>query len=245
MKALIKKILHTIFGYENYLFVFSIYTVYRLRLNRHEREYAHFLKMVPDEGAILDIGANVGAMTSAMATSHPNATIYAFEPIPSNMQVLKRVLQYFKLKNVKVFEIAVGETSGVLDMVLPIMNGVKMHGMCHEVKKNDNSEWNRGINFQVPLKNLDAIAELQSISKITAIKIDVENFEYYVFRGGKELLLKHKPIIYCELWTNELRDVCLEYMRGLGYEVNVFVNGTLVPFTTQNDTNFFLVYGNA
>ena len=46
--------------------------------------------------------------------------------------------------------------------------------------------------------------------KIGAIKMDVENFEYFVLEGGKELIKKHKPIIYTELWENQNREKCFQ-----------------------------------
>lgn len=240
LKVLVKRFLQGFLGFENYLFIFSIYTIRRLRVNRHEKEFSHFLKMVPNEGVILDIGANVGAMTVSLAQKLNKAEVYAFEPMPQNIKVLNRVVKYYKLTNVKSFGIALGNEAGELKMVLPVIDKMKMQGLSHVVKENDNSDWNKGDVFTVPVKKLDDLDELKNIPKISAIKIDVENFEYNVFRGGRELLLRHMPLIYCELWTNEQQAICLNYLRELGYEVNVFDGTKFVPFTDQVETNFFL-----
>src|SRR5690606_11502043 len=113
-------------GYGNYLFLFSIFTIWRLKLNRHEREFVHFLDMIPNEGVILDIGANIGVMTISLAKKLNNATIYAFEPVPDNTRALKRILDHYKPANVKLFETALGEDNGTIQMVVPIINKVKM-----------------------------------------------------------------------------------------------------------------------
>lgn len=241
MKKAIKILLQKVLGFNNYLFLFSIFSIRQLKANRHEREFVHFLNMIPNEGVVLDIGANIGIMTISLARKLDKCMIYSFEPIPDNIKALKRILNYYKPGNVKLFETALGEEDGSIDMVLPVIDNMKMQGLSHVVKENDDSEWNKGAVFTLPVKKLDAIDELKNLPKISAIKIDVENFEYYVFRGGKELLQKHKPIIYCELWTNEMRDKTLDFMRGIGYKVNVFDGQKLVPFTNQTDTNFFLV----
>jgi FkbM family methyltransferase len=241
LKKSLKIILQKLLGFDNYLFLFSIFSIRQLKANRHEREFVHFLNMIPNEGAVLDIGANIGIMTISLALKLNKCTIYSFEPIPDNIKALKRILDHYKPGNVKLFEMALGEENGSIDMVLPVIDNMKMQGLSHVVKENDDSEWNKGAVFTLPVKKLDDIDELKNLPKISAIKIDVENFEYYVFRGGKELLLKHKPIIYCELWTNEMRDKTLDFMRSLGYTVNVFDGQKLVPFTNQADTNFFLV----
>ena len=241
MKKTIKIFLQKILGYDNYLVIFSIYTVNRLRLNKHEKEFVCFLDMIPNDGVILDIGANVGAMTISLAKKLDKARIYAFEPMPDNIKALKRVVKYYKQGNVKLFETALGEENGNINMVLPVINKMKMQGLSHVVKENDDSEWNKGEFYSISVKKLDDIPELKDLPKITAIKIDVENFEYYVFKGGRELLLRHKPIIYCELWTNEMRPMCLDYLKNIGYTVKVFDGQKLVPYTNQPDTNFFLV----
>ncbi len=241
LKSKIKLLLQKILGYENFLYVFAVFTVKRLKSNQHEKEFFYFLKLVPNDGVILDIGANIGVMTTALAMEMDKAVIYAFEPMPNNFKVINRVQKHFKLSNIKAFNIGLGEENGELKMVLPIINNVKMQGLSHVVKENDDSDWNKGEYFTVPVKKLDDIDELKNIKKIVAIKIDVENFEYYVFRGGSELLKKHKPIIYVELWTNEMRDVCLDYLRSFGYTIKVFNGTDLELFTNQADTNFFCI----
>ena len=240
-KNTIKLLLQRIFGYDNYLFIFSIFTIGRLRNNRHEREFVHFMDMIPNNGVVLDIGANIGVMTVSLAKKLPQAMVYAFEPIPHNQRSLKRIVAHYKLTNVKIFDNALGETTGEIKMVMPVMNKLKMQGFSHVVKPGDDSEWNKGEYFTVPVLRLDDMPELTSIQKLVAIKIDVENFEYFVFKGGEALLRKHRPIIYCELWANEMRDKSLDFLRGIGYEVKIFDGTKLVPFTDQNETNFFLM----
>jgi FkbM family methyltransferase len=240
-KNTIKLWLQQIFGYDNYLFYFSIYTIGRLRNNKHEREFVYFMDMIPNEGVCLDIGANIGVMSVSLARKLTNAQVFSFEPIPNNLKGLKRIVAHYKLSNVRVFENALGAEAGELKMVLPVIDRLKMQGLSHVVRPDDESAWNKGEFYTVPVKRLDDMVELQSAHKITAIKIDVENFEYYVFQGAEGLLRKHKPIIYCELWANEMRDKTLNLLRGFGYEVKVFDGQGLVPYTDQDDVNFFLV----
>ena len=241
MKNILRLTLQKLLGYDNYLFWFSVFTIKRLHNNRHEREFLEFINMLPNEGAILDIGANIGVMTVAMAQKCPNAPVFAFEPMPNNVKGIKRILAHYKLQNVKLFENALGDKAGSLEMVLPVIGNMKMQGLSHVVKPGDDSAWNKGEFFTVPVLRLDDMPELIALPKITAIKIDVENFEYFVFKGGENLLRKHKPKIYCELWQNEQRDNTLDFMRSLGYTVNIFDGTRLVPFTNQNEVNFFLI----
>lgn len=136
---------------------------------------------------------------------------------------------------------ALGEENGELTMVMPVLDKVKMQGLSHVVEGDDNDPMNKGLTFKVPVKRLDEIKELMELPAIHAIKIDVENFEYPVLKGARALLVKHKPVIYCELWKNERRDLTLDYLRGLGYQVKAYDGKQMVDFTNQEVTNFILV----
>lgn len=241
LKTTVKQVLQKLLGFDNYLFVFSIFTIRRMSRNHHEEEFVHFMEMIPDKGAILDIGANIGIMTVSLARKFPHATVLSFEPMPQNLKALKRIIRYFRLKNVQLFESALGEENGELTMVMPVLDKVKMQGLSHVVEGDNNDPLNQGLTFRVPVKKLDEIKELAALPAIHAIKIDVENFEYPVLKGGRELLLKHKPVIYCELWKNERRDLTLDYLRGLGYKVKVYDGKGMVDYTNQDVTNFILV----
>ncbi len=241
MKNLVKILLQKFFGYHNYLFAFSIYSIRNVMANKYEEDFLFFLNMLPDNGAILDIGANIGITTVPLASKLKNTHVYAFEPMPDNCKTLRRIINFYKLKNVTVLETALGEKPGELKMVLPVMNKSKMQGLSHVVAEGDDTEWNKGVYFNVPVKKLDNMPELQNLPKITAIKIDVENFEYYVLKGGINLLAKHKPVIYCELWDNDKRTLVMEMLNGLSYKTMIFDGKGLQPFTNQAVENFIFI----
>jgi FkbM family methyltransferase len=240
-KNKLKLFLQQFLGINNYLFLFSILTIKRLKWNKHEEEFLYFNEMLPDNAIVMDIGANIGIMTVPIAMKVKNAQVYAFEPVPTNVKALKRIVNHYKLNNVKIFETALGEEAGELKMVMPVSDKVKMQGLSHVLEGDVNDAINQGDIFSVPVRKLDDIEELKAADKINAIKIDVENFEYYVLKGGEALLRKHKPIIYCELWDNEKRYMTLNYLKGLGYKVKVYQNEKLVDYTDQKVINFFLM----
>jgi FkbM family methyltransferase len=243
-KSLIKRVLQKILGFDNYLFLFSIFAIKKMSWNRHEKEFAEFMKLIPNnKGVILDVGANIGIMTATLARKFTNTQVYSFEPMPQNLSTLKKIIRYYKLSNVRIFETALGEIPGQLKMVMPVINNVKMQGLCHVVEGSSEEAAKEGILFSVPVQRLDAMKDLQQLPNICAIKIDVENFEYPVLKGAQELLQKHKPVIYCELWKNERRELTLQYLKGLGYAVKVYDGKNLVDYNGQNVTNFILVAG--
>lgn len=241
-KTITKYILQKALGFDNYLYVFAIFTYRRLRSNKDEKEFIYFLSTIPENATVLDIGANIGVMTTALAKRATKGNVISFEPMPENINVLKKIIRHFKLSNVTLLETALGDKPGILTMVMPVMNKLKMQGLSHVKEEGSTDEWNSGDEFTVPVQKLDDIDLLKQQSKIDAIKIDVENYEYFVLKGGEQLLRKHMPVIYCELWDNDKRGVCMNYLKGLGYKAKIYSDGKLIDFTDQhNELNFFFV----
>ncbi len=244
MKNGVKYLLQKILGFPNYLFLFSLFKIKTLNRDKNERDFLHFIKIIPSGGIVLDIGANIGIMTAHLAKDVKEATVYAFEPVPHNLQALKRVIKHYELKNVKVFDCALGNGDGEVEMVVPLLNSVRMQGLSHVVHQSI-TENNEGERFKTAVKKLDGITEILNNAKpVTGIKIDVENFEFFVLDGAKELLRKHKPVVYCELWDNENRKKCFQLMSDLGYETEVLSGNRLISYigevAKQNPTqNFF------
>ncbi len=237
LKNFIQWMCQKILGFHRYLFLFSLFQIKRIQAGISEKAFRHFLGMLTDEGAILDIGANIGIMSISLAKKYPNATVFAFEPVPQNILALQRVIKYFQLQNIQINPFALGDKNEEVKMMMPIIKHVKMQGLSHVIEKENQAE--HGLLYSVSMQRLDDILALRILPKITAIKIDVENFEYYVLMGGIQLITKQKPLVYCELWNNERRILCIDLMRNLGYDVKIFKNSALVDFTGQDVIDFF------
>ncbi|PKP52866.1 MAG: hypothetical protein CVT92_06740 [Bacteroidetes bacterium HGW-Bacteroidetes-1] len=243
MKSGLKKFLQKLLGFDNYLFLFSLFIIHTLRWNKKEGDFLLFLKQIPDGTTVLDIGANIGIMSVWLAKQLPSSQILAFEPMPQNIKALKRVLNFYHLSNVRVIEKALGNETGNVDMVMPVLDDVKMQGLSHVVHESI-TEFNEGKSVKVPILKLDNCIELQNANlQLSAIKLDVENFEYFVLKGGENLIKKHKPLIYTELWDNENRKHCFSLMRQLGYTIKIAHRNTLVDYNSEiNHTqNFFFI----
>lgn len=227
MKNSIKYILQKILGLQTYLYIFALYKIRTLRSDKKENDFFTFLSLLKDgKGDVLDIGANLGIMTVHLAHHLPNTTVHAFEPMPTNASILKRIISRFQLKKTVIHEIALGDNTGTAKMVLPLNGHTVMQGLSH-VKHESITEWNEGEEVDVPLEKLDNIINGQVIQ---GIKIDVENFEYFALKGAQRILTTHHPIIYAELWDNENRKQCFDLLKTYNYAVFVSSENQLVPF---------------
>ena len=237
MKSLIQRILQTLLGFELYLYFFSQYKIKTLKWDKGEKDFFYFLDLIPKNAHVLDLGANIGIMTFHLSKRVIEGKVFAFEPIPWNANTLRKIITHHHLSNVMLQEIALGNNFEPLRMVIPVVNGVKKQGLCHVISP-DITEFNDGIIVEVEQKTIDSLLTIFP-EKISAIKIDVENFEFNVFNGAEELIIKDRPSIYCELWDNQNRSNCFHFFETNNYNVMVFLNKNLVNFdpsihTTQN-----------
>ncbi|MEM0996413.1 MAG: FkbM family methyltransferase [Bacteroidota bacterium] len=241
MKKLLQSALQRLLGFPRYLFVFSLFKIWTLRWDRREGDFHHFLAQLSPDARVLDIGANIGIMTALLAKRCPQGMVHAIEPIPDNYAALQRIVKYFKFTNVQLHRFALGAEKGELKMVMPEVQNVRMQGLSHAVHETI-TEYNEGQFYTVPQHRLDDLGAVTEA--VSAIKIDVENFEYFVFAGGKEMLKRDRPLVYCELWANENRDKCFHLLRDeLGYAIKVLQDGSLTDFDPKihPQQNFFFV----
>lgn len=241
MKNLLQYILQKTLGFQNYLFLFSLFKIKTLQYDAQERDFLLFCKSIKEKGIILDIGANIGIMTAILCKRFNDSNIIAIEPIPHNISALKRVISFLDLKNVKIMETALGSSDEKLEMVLPVQRGVRKQGLSHVVSQSNSSV---GEKFEVGSIRLDTLSS-EFNNPVVAIKLDVENHEYEVLEGGTALIQENRPLIYTELWDNENRSKCMELLANLNYLPFVFVSGEPVKYDASiHDTQNFLFLPN-
>ncbi len=242
MKNKIISFLHKLIGFENYLFVFALFIYYKLRWDKNERDFLKIFDLIAEDGLILDIGANIGVMTSHFAKKRNNSKVISFEPMPANINTLKRIVHFFKLKNVKVIEKALSNSEGEVDMIMPIVDSALKHGLSHIKSTSDQVQ--EGNTYKVKMLKLDDVPDIKNTKdKITAVKIDVEGHELCVLEGAKKTLLKHKPIIYCELWPDTKRETTIDYLESLGFTPYILHKKKLIHFNDFEgpSQNFYFI----
>jgi len=238
LKNFIKYILQKTFGLPAYLLLFARFVILKLPYAKYEKDFLRFINLIDDGGHVLDIGANIGAMTYYLSKRLPESGIHSFEPVTENLEVLRKIKNKFDLLNVKIYPFALGNKNEYVKMIMPQCNKVYFHGLSH-IKQDDKTE--KGKTYDVEVKKLDDVKDLQTV-KINAIKIDVEEYEYNVLCGAKDLLIKNRPLIYCELWEGENREKSITFISSLKYKIFIVQNKRLVEFERRNGfNNFFFI----
>jgi FkbM family methyltransferase len=184
------------------------------------------LKLLIDEpsGTVLDIGANLGTFCVPLAQKMPKLKFHAFEPQRIvNYQLCANVI-INSLDNVQTYELALSNKDEQLNLVMPDYakeTNIGAFSIDREVRKNDYECATTSVTNKIYLVPLD----LLTFSDVKLIKIDVEGHELEVLQGGLETIKanNYPPIIF-EAWTwkpwyQEKRKALLDYLEGLGYEI--------------------------
>jgi len=167
----------------------------------------------------LDIGGNIGLQSVRMSQcAGENGKIYAFEPLAHLQEKFNRNMLLNRACNVTLFPFALADEESEADFTI------------------DKKSWNQGAfslnsksaggeKQRVIIKIADNISEIQHLSSLDLVKIDVEGFEYHVLRGLKQTLRKHRPRIIFEYdsnyWMNTGQNIagCYGFLQSLGYTI--------------------------
>ena len=220
-------------GIKRYLRTFARFKIKTIKKDKKESDFFIFLNEIePEKGYIIDAGANIGVMSYHLSKAFPSSQIIAFEPLPLNLDIIRYVKNRYVLDNLEILPFALGSKKEKMEMVLPKVGGVKMHGLTH-MKHESISDFNDGESVEVDVIRLDDWWSDNNSICVKGIKIDVENFEYFVLKGGQKLIQENTPIIYLELWENINRDHCFEILSSWNYEAYVSEGEKLIPYNQE------------
>jgi FkbM family methyltransferase len=148
-----------------------------------------------DSAIMVDVGANIGAITVPMARAH-RGCVLAIEPDGRNYTDLRENTALNDLVNVTTIQVAVSDQPGRAALVRPVDNPTNPH---IETTKTG----------EIVVRTIDELCE----KPIALIKLDIEGHEARAIRGAISLIHRYKPIILSEI---------LGYDRGVFEELSVF-----------------------
>ena len=169
---------------------------------------------------IVDVGGNVGQFSLLARALHPNARIYAFEPLPDAAARYRRV--FAADRNVTLFQAAISPEAGTATMhvsasadsssLLPISaRQSELFPGTEEVGVTD-----------VEAGPLSDFVSAEDLRAPALLKIDVQGFELEVLRGAGDLLAAFEHV-YVEasfepLYEGQaLADDVIAHMRAAGF----------------------------
>lgn len=159
--------------------------------SNYEAENFCFLKSSCVPGAVvLDIGAHIGLFATVAANLPAVEKVYAFEPAPSTLPVLKQTISINHLTNaIEPVNEAMGKETGTITFYI-----------SDEEADNSNSlvSYKEDRNLQgveVCINTIDHFVKARNLDRVDFIKIDVEGAELDTIRGGIDVFKKFQPSI--------------------------------------------------
>ena len=202
---------------------------------------AIFKKYICADNVCIDIGANVGALTLAMAQLvGKHGKVYSFEPGPRSFERLKYNVQL----NKEYENIVQCVNEGISDRDETLFWEEEIHNLGNAVLKNVGT-------IKVPVTTIDKYFSNKNIEHIDFVKIDIEGMEIHALRGGNKTWKKYKPIFYFEtLEPFRYRDLPDGKRLDIFYEIEKYfklMNYSLYDISNINDivkTNYLHLSNN-
>jgi len=167
----------------------------------------------------VDIGANIGyyALLESRLVGD-KGKVYAIEPVPENIKLLKRNIEINQYSNIDIFQLAVGDNNG--SGFIHLFNGSNLHSM------NKNNSFESKHRIPVKIITLDKFLEGKPYPNI--IRMDTEGYEEEIIKGMKRTLSMEKPLkIFMEFHCCLLSDRGVSLLKTLklaDFKVKAFFN---------------------
>lgn len=203
-----------------------------------------FLRLIRNDSVVFDLGANSGWYSVLPGLKYPNSKIYAFEPSPNNFKRLKLNVELNALKNVSIFQLAIGDSEKAIDFFdspRDQLSYVSSAVLGFGQKFHDES-W---VKISVPQTTLDSFCKSEQISRLDIIKIDVEGYEVNVLKGALNVIKQYRPIIQIESFLEGNNRAFLErFVESNNYHIYAVLSEGIVflnSFDFRVGLNFLLI----
>lgn len=154
-------------------------------------------RLVRPGDTVVDIGANLGLVTFALAAQvGPAGRVHAFEPNPEMCGLIERGIARNRLRNVQLHRTALGAEAGELTLSVPSGHA----GSASLVEDRQSAD---SCRIRVPVQTLTGAMEEREAEPVRLVKIDVEGFEPQVLEGARGFFARTPPdAVLFELWDN-------------------------------------------
>lgn len=177
----------------------------------------------------IDVGAHIGVHTITMSKKvGPSGTVLSFEP-------------HQKLYMEHLYNLKINQCENVVPICKALGNEAKK-GRLKRIKIEEEGD-------PIDVVTLDSYR----LNGISFIKIDVENYEYFVLKGAKETILRNKPAILFECFIDcDFDDISLEkqkenfdrtmsLLQSYGYRIYMLYNCDFIALPSDSNDQHKLI----
>lgn len=199
-----------------------------------EPDTLDWIDQLPENGTLLDVGANIGVYSVYAAIKRPDLRIIAVEPEYGNLELLKRVLWHNQLqRRVEVYGLAFSHRVGLTRLHIHSLEaGTALHTESSadlvRTLAGKAVVWSEGT-YAI---TVDAFCSEACVSP-TAIKIDVDGSEPRILAGA-EAVLRH-PRMRTVLVERPSDRYAVQECHSLLSEAGFYVTEHPASVTTGNE----------
>jgi FkbM family methyltransferase len=168
------------------------------------------LELLRPGDTFIDVGANIGTHTICIGANLGASTkVYSFEPHPRIYSYLKKNVALNKLHNIHHFNVALGETEGMVTL-------------SDDMLDDRNYIVSASDGFSIPLRSLDSFGCM--LTGFPIVKLDVEGYELPVLKGASRTL-KGIRFLYLEVGDRHSKRFgysaweLMEFLRQMGWHL--------------------------
>ncbi len=158
-------------------------------------------KTPKDFSVVVDFGSNIGISALYFLTRNPKMKVYLFEPVPLNIERLRKNLKGFE-KRYELRECAIGIEEGQFDFAF---EDTGRYGGLVKGGAPYFSKWNQEKIITVKVFSANKVLEdiLSQHESVDILKIDVEGYENQILSHLRENILSRLERIYAETSNNQ------------------------------------------
>ncbi len=200
-----------------------------LFFNHCEPALTNLIKKIVKPGdLVLDIGANIGAITLVMSfAAGPDGRVIAVEPHPAIVERLRANVELNRVQNVSIMPVAISDSAGRTILYTPEENQTN--------KGRSSLKPSQGIKKEVMVEKITGKMMQEEIGnqRCKFIKIDVEGHDLIVLKELASIIEKGRPHLIFEYqrsrWKEHNCDIqeAIEFITSYDYRI-YFVKHDLV-----------------
>lgn len=184
-----------------------------------EAEVALFKLLLKPESHVVEVGANIGTHSVALAKICHQGRVFCFEPQRPIFTLLCANLALNNIVNARALHAAVGGHEGQVEIETSDYSQPFNYGSFSIDKGFATESTYAGNTWREPVRltTLDTEPALQNLARLDLLKIDVEGLEVPVLQGAQSLIRQHQPAIFCEANKAETFPAIIGALKDAGY----------------------------
>jgi len=200
----------------------------------YENIVAMACRMIPiRRDSVLDAGANKGRHMVNLAEAVCAAgTVYAVEPLPAMLKILKRKIRRRRLRQVTLISKALSDRPGKTSFHY-FANKPAYSGLIRRSTYFSDAEGDLR-HIQVHVVTLDDL--LAKAQRLSLMKLDLEGGEFHALLGARQTIIQHQPVILFEHGFQQSAndygykpDQFFRFFADIGYQLFTITGELVLP----------------